>query len=414
MITKLDNDIVCFEAGSHQQPWSSLVDSVVDDLDALLQLQQRGVIDVSVEGVSILVSGTDRVGVILLPSGRKLVIKSKVKNLLILEWLAYLNEFPYLDDWLRESGISTGDDFHESIARLYLYQLEKLTRLHLRKDYTLIDVEDSTVRGRIKPHQLIKRLNKLPRIPQVQRVRSFDSTYNSVLALALSKMPLLLTNAQPEDRHRFAALKDFWEGIAKPLPDPSTAVTAAQWAAPPGYRTALQLARLILLGASLDSDSNYGGQAFVLPLALIWERSVFKMFSELSESTGWVPTAKEKRIRKWDDSAGKNDPSRWLNADVMLMKDKQRWILDAKYKRAFGNESRVDRFQMCAYAVAFDAERVSLVYPTSQGIAQHRVLLNTMVGSKPMLIDSINLPMSSGCDQCREALKTLVLKTNQI
>ena len=41
-----------------------------------------------------------------------------------------------------------------------------------------------------------------------------------------------------------------------------SAVTAAQWACPPGYRDALQLARLILTGATLDSDSHMGGQSF--------------------------------------------------------------------------------------------------------------------------------------------------------
>ena len=33
-----------------------------------------------------------------------------------------------------------------------------------------------------------------------------------------------------------------------------------------------------------------------------------------------------------------------------------RWVLDAKYKCEFGDESRVDRFQMCTYALVFDAD----------------------------------------------------------
>lgn len=84
-----------------------------------------------------------------------------------------------------------------------------------------------------------------------------------------------------------------------------------------------------------------------------------------------------------------------------------RWVLDAKYKRAFGNESRDDRFQMCAYAVAFDADRVSLVYPTAQDVRpiSVRPLLSAPVGGKMIRIDSINLPMSAGPMACRIALE---------
>ena len=53
----------------------------------------------------------------------------------------------------------------------------------------------------------------------------------------------------------------------------------------------------------------------------------------------------------------------------MLENNLERWVLDAKYKRAFGVESREDRFQMCAYAVAFNADRATLVYPTASDAA---------------------------------------------
>ncbi len=61
--------------------------------------------------------------------------------------------------------------------------------------------------------------------------------------------------------------------------------------------------------------------------------------------------------RKAHSSVGRcyceNDPNRLMIADILLMRNDERWVLDAKYKRDFGNESRNDRFQMCAYAIAF-------------------------------------------------------------
>ena len=65
----------------------------------------------------------------------------------------------------------------------------------------------------------------------------------------------------------------------------------------------------------------------------------------------------------------------------------------------------LDRFQMCAYAIAFNADRVTLVYPTlANGGVEHRPILNATVGGKEIVIDSIDLPMQSGPQSCKDAL----------
>ncbi len=85
-------------------------------------------------------------------------------------------------------------------------------------------------------------------------------------------------------------------------------------------------------------------------------------------------------------------------------------MLDAKYKREFADESRADRFQMCAYAVAFHADRVTLVYPTSAVGATTRELLRATVGGKCLLIDSLALPMAAGPAACRAALASIAVR----
>jgi 5-methylcytosine-specific restriction endonuclease McrBC regulatory subunit McrC len=322
----------------------------------------------------------------------------------------YLGEFPPLEMWLPEAGVATGDDFHTCLARLFLYAIEKVTRLHLRKDYMPMTIESATIRGRILATQLGRGLHRLPFVPQRHRSRTLDTKYNIVLAVALDRLPTLLALAHPNDRRMLAGVRDVWAQVSREITDPFSAITESQWARPPGYLAALQLARLILMGASLDPGSQMGGQAFTLSLSLIWERSLRKMFHELEGVTGWKSVPHINRTRKWDDPAGQNDPSRWLTTDVMAERNSTRWVLDAKYKRAFANESRGDRFQMCAYAVAFDADRASLVYPTAAGETPVRVrpLLTATVGSKMILIDSIDLPMRAGPKKCRAALTEIV------
>lgn len=406
-MSETPDDIVCFELGSGQPPWVGSTASLNPDREAVKRLIHDGIIEVTVKGGDSHITGVDRVGLVRLPSGRRLVIRSKIESLVLLEWLAYLGEFPPLEVWLPDAGVTTGADFHTCIARLFLYELEKLTRLHLRKDYTPIFSNEPTIRGRIITTQLYRRLHRLPHVPQRHRRRTHDTPYNIVLALALDKLPLLLASSTLDDNTLLARIRDLWAHIRRDMADPVSAVTEAQWACPPGYRAALQLARLILIGAALDPEAGFGGQAFTLSLSSVWERSLRRMIEQTRGKTGWITSPDSSRTRQWDDSAGRNDPTRWLTADVMATQEELRWVLDAKYKRAFGNESREDRFQMCAYAVAFDADVVSLVYPLAKSGCDRRILLETVVGLKQITIESINLPMSAGPEKCKAALVEL-------
>jgi hypothetical protein len=144
-----------------------------------------------------------------------------------------------------------------------------------------------------------------------------------------------------------------------------------------------------------------------LPLAIIWERALRRMFDDIAGQTGWHRLGDSERTRRWDDPAGRDDPKRWLTVDVMVERSGERWVLDAKYKREFGDESRTDRFQMCAYAVAFDAVRVSLVYPTTESPVATRTLLSTAVNGRTLQIDSVGLPMAAGPESCLAVLTSI-------
>jgi hypothetical protein len=207
---------------------------------------------------------------------------------------------------------------------------------------------------------------------------------------------------------RIRKLRERWAPISRELDDSVVAMTVAQLGAPPGYRETLQLARLILVGSATDPTSDMGGHAFSFFLASLWERALRRMFDQLAELSPWHRVADEQCTRQWDDSSGLDDPNRWLTADTIVERAGARWVLDTKYKCDFGNESRADRFQMCAYALAFDADRVSLVYPTGAKCPSVRILLATTVGVKRVVIDSIALPMACGPEACVSALGEVI------
>jgi 5-methylcytosine-specific restriction endonuclease McrBC regulatory subunit McrC len=309
---------------------------------------------------------------------------------------------------MQNAGVAAAHDWHQCLASLFLLALEDVTRRHLRKDYVAVAAHEPQIRGRINSAVLGRCLHRLPRVPQSQQRRTLHTPFNIVLALALDRLSAKLAEAREEELRRMARLREQWGSIRRHIDDPVAAVTAAQWACPHGYRDALQLARLILIGATLDPASNLGGQAFTLPMAAIWEKALRQMLNELAGQTGWRITSQEDHSRRWHDPVGRDGTNRWLRADVIVEQSECRWLLDAKYKCEFGDESREDRFQMGAYAVVFNADRVSLVYPTATSAEDNRrVLLSTEVGGKRLTIDSLALPFADGPLACRSVLGNL-------
>lgn len=150
---------------------------------------------------------------------------------------------------------------------------------------------------------------------------------------------------------------------------------------------------------------------FTISMASIWEQGIRTILENLSSTTGWTVVPSAARTRPWDDAANVHDPNRWLTVDVLISHGSERWALDTKYKRGYSHEHRTDRFQMCAYALAFEASKGTLVYPTSQESGQRRTLLQTNMGGMEITIDSIDLPMWLGPAECRKVLASLCRQT---
>jgi 5-methylcytosine-specific restriction endonuclease McrBC regulatory subunit McrC len=359
-------DIVCDEAGTPDAAcWDGSRDELARDLAAIASLNRQKMLRVELDGNHVRIRGRDRVGVLLLPSGRRVIIRTKIPGIVLLEWLAFLKEFPDLRTWTLAGSISSSGSLQVVLARLFLHEMERLTRIHLRKGFVQFTEESQRVRGRILSQKLAQRPWRLPAIPQVVRGRSLDTPANKLLALALDKLLLCLPDFAPAERESFERLRSEWATISRENEDRHSLVAVTQAATPDGYRDASQLARLILLGATLDPQSGLGGQAFTISLARIWEQAVTQLCRDLEPQTQWRVETRSKCVHRWNDADSPDDRYRSLIADTILRRGADRWVLDAKYKCSYGNESRNDRFQMCAYILAFGATRATLVYPVA-------------------------------------------------
>jgi 5-methylcytosine-specific restriction endonuclease McrBC regulatory subunit McrC len=414
-------DIVCDEVGTPKAAyWDGSRDELGRDVATIEALNRQKMLVLEVDGNHVRIRGRDRVGVLLLPSGRRVIIRTKIPGIVLLEWLAFLGEFPDLRTWTSAGNISDSGSIQVELARLFLSEMERLTRIHLRKGFVQFVEESQRVRGRILGQSLAQRPWRLPSIPQVVRGRSLDTPANIMLALALDKLLLFLPDRQTEaarrhfastERESFERLRSEWATISRKNEDRHTLVAITQAATPDGYRNACQIARLILLGATLDPQSGMGGQAFTISLARIWEQAVTQMCRDLEPQTQWRVETRSKCVRRWDDAHGPDDRYRSLIADTILRRGTDRWVLDAKYKCGYGDESRNDRFQMCAYILAFGATRATLVYPVaSTSLETRRKLLSISSLGQQVVVDSIAINMAAGPDATKESLRHIMLK----
>ena len=226
---------------------------------------------------------------------------------------------------------------------------------------------------------------------------------------ALDRLPPLLGRDEGAAK-RLAAMNAEWVEIRRPTSDLPGTIAACSSHCPPGYGAAVRLATMILVGASPSRAGTAAGAALLVSLAGTWERALRRMTGEVAPFTGWRPVRDAQRTKRWDDGPGFRDPTRWMTADVILAAGGRSWVLDAKYKRGYGDEERTDRFQMTAYAMAFGARRATLVYPTAETErARWRLLLAGQIGGQPTTIDSIELPMVAGPVACRRALLDVMM-----
>jgi 5-methylcytosine-specific restriction endonuclease McrBC regulatory subunit McrC len=407
----ISNTIVCDEETTPDPiVWRGTINELGADWECVQRHASRNRIRVDAQGLNIEISGRDRVGCIVLPSGRRIIIRSKIDGLTLIEWLIYLGRFPELIDWSDSGFVSQKGPFEKLIVSLFLRELSYLTDFHLRKDYVWAHTKSSQIRGKIHWAEATSKPWEHPRLPQLVRERRYDTRENQVLAAALKLVAKINLDLDESEARTLAKLCYIWTQLPISRIDQWSLVQSNQLIGTSGYRKALQLAKLLLLGATFRDEPSSGGDSFMISLSKIWEDSIEKMCLEIESLQDWKSVNGEGKTRHWDDLGGKTDANRWMRADTLLVNSQgERWVLDAKYKRGFGNESRQDRFQMCAYLIAFRASRATLIYPDGVGHSSSlRVLLRDILGGMTVVIDSIALSMANGPGYCKNQLQSLL------
>ncbi len=103
----MKNDIIIDESGTPEpQIWSGSVSELGEDLDSLRFHADRNVLSIEERAGRIVLRGKHRTGVLMLPSGRRLVLRTKLPGIVLLDWLVYLGEFPSFQHWSQKGNVS--------------------------------------------------------------------------------------------------------------------------------------------------------------------------------------------------------------------------------------------------------------------------------------------------------------------
>lgn len=403
--------IGCGEQGhDDRERWSSWWRPASGDVEALRDLESKRLLKLEHgAGGDVRIAGISSCGRARLPSGLMLDIRPKISAIRLVRWLVYTGTIPPLEGWEEDDGaISSGGAVLDVIARLFTRELTRVTRFHRRAGYVSMAAQTSAVRGRVEVKRLGKVADRLPSLPCTFRARTMDTLANRVLARALDATRALSTMRDREGtwRGELEWLAREWRDIEREVGHLGGSIQASLERPPIGYRAALRLARLMLLGGALDDERGEGGDLFLIDMSRVWEVGLRRMFDRWARGHGHRVATSSERWRPWSDSPD-TERARGLAVDAMVYAGRP-IILDAKYKRDYGRESREDRFQMAAYSMAFGARAAILVYPTAAQQGRIRLLLRTAVpGSLPSEVHAADLPMALGPADCEAELERL-------
>ncbi len=115
------SDIVCDELGTpNVRQWCGTCEQLGSDCQQFYTIMSKKRIKAIVTGPLVTLTGLDRVGLIVLPSGRRILLKTKISGVTLIDWLIYLGEFPDYQVWTAIGNVSPSDSWQSVLARLFL------------------------------------------------------------------------------------------------------------------------------------------------------------------------------------------------------------------------------------------------------------------------------------------------------
>jgi 5-methylcytosine-specific restriction enzyme subunit McrC len=280
------------------------------------------------------------------------------------------------------AGFAPEEDLVGAVALAFLHHVEHALATGLLQGYVTQDESLTTLRGRLREADQLRRRLALP-IPVEVRADDFtpDIIENRLLKAA-ARLLLRRRDLPTIARRGLRRLLHRLGGVGE-LP-PSHAVPSVRFTRlNRRYRPAIRLAELILTSRSLDLEAGaHGGIAFLFDMNRVFEDFVTAAMQAGGRvQAQWVGSLDEERrvpIRP--------DLTWWAGGNC-------RAVADVKYKSVSGGAPNADIYQMLAYCTALDVPRGYLICAATNDEPSAHTIRNAGV---EVLVKTLDLAAEPG------------------
>jgi 5-methylcytosine-specific restriction enzyme subunit McrC len=302
------------------------------------------------------------IGVVRLP-GLDIVIQPKVPIERVLFLLSYAN-----GRWWspQQAELPDASDLVEAIIPGFVTQLRAAYRRGVPQGYRVEEDALMTIRGRPRMDLMAqRRYGKVPPIDVVFDEFTEDILPNQLVRAAIARIERMPVR-NPATRWPLRAIDNMLSGVAVPQFDPRRVPVVRYTRLIERLRPAVELARLIIAGASFDlGEGNLGAGAFLVDMNKVFE--------------DFVVTGLRDALRVGPTTLVQGGSGRHLHLDtarrVPLKPDLSYWengtcsfVGDVKYKKIeFEGYKNADLYQLLAYCAATDLPGGLLIYAAGEG-----------------------------------------------
>lgn len=256
------------------------------------------------------------------------------------------------------------------IAR-YIKEVDYLLHIGLIKRYRKEDINHTALKGRLVFQEHVTRNVVHKELFYITKA-SYDRNHllHQILAKAIKVIPHLSSNQDLISRSYQLQLN--FPEMKEIKVDASTFAKLHFDRKSDGYKTAIQIAKLLLLNyrPNVSSGSSHS-IAILFDMNKLWEEYIYRMLQKANDGT--LVIHNQRSTKFWSHSS----INRFLKPDIIIEKAQgtgtQYVVIDTKWKNIFGsvkNISMDDLRQMFAYHHYFDAARCYLLFPGRAAIEE--------------------------------------------
>lgn len=342
---------------------SALVELTAAQRDTLRRVAPSVTVvpSIGVEGAYDLTPGSF-VGAVRLP-GLDLVIQPKLSIDRVLFLVSYAS-----GRWWsgQQAQLEGAEDLVEAIIPGFVAQLRAAYRRGVPQGYRVEEDALTTIRGRLRMDLLAqRRYGKVPPIDVVFDEFTEDILPNQLVRAAIARVERLpIRNASV--RWPLRVIDNALSGVSVPPFDPRRVPAVRYSRLTDRLRPAVELARVIIAGASFDlAQGAVGAGTFLIDMNAVFEDFVVTALREALR-VGPATLVQRARGRPLSLDTARHVP---LRPDLSLWLDGRcQFVGDVKYKRIeFEGYRNADLYQLLAYCVATDLPGGMLIYAAGEG-----------------------------------------------